>query len=252
MTAARSTLINHTDYENSPQQAAGLAANEDQILRAAELVEIGSAINDHADILDNLEDEVGGLSTSVANLVENPVDISGKEDAGLAESMDAELRLSLQQDIGDKEDVGVAASLADALQLKIDALNELLESLDYRPRQIDVIDSDASFSVKNFIRNVHQLSVSLENNSVTATYDEGLPDGSIIQAGVSYSDEAYELLLIVGDGTVEKFRSNRGIVPENGIASISLEGHVTFIKSGLFWDQLFGSVGDMTAQDSGE
>ncbi len=245
MVAARTELAGHTDYEGSPQEAAGLAANEDQILRAAELLGIDTAINNHADLLDGLEDEVGGLSTSVADLVENPVDISGKENAGVAAELDSALRVSLQDDIDGKEAAGVAAGLADALQLKIDSLTELVESFDHRPRKIDVISSNTSFDVDSFIRNKHELSVSLENSSVTAMYDEGLPDGSIIEAGVHWENEPNELSLVIGDGTVEKFRSNRGLVADTGIATITIEGHVRFIKNGLFWDHLTGDASDM-------
>ena len=56
MTAARTTLAQHKNYVGSVEEAAGIAATDDHVLRAEELMDINDVVNKHADLLDGLVD----------------------------------------------------------------------------------------------------------------------------------------------------------------------------------------------------
>ncbi len=56
MTAARTTLAQHRNYVGSVEEAAGIAATDEHVLRAEELMDINDVVNQHADLLDGLVD----------------------------------------------------------------------------------------------------------------------------------------------------------------------------------------------------
>ena len=179
--------------------------------------------------------------------------LADKEDAGLAATLDAALQtqITANADLNTAQQTAITANIAAiaALQASIvkpdyeaaeaDAAG-ILNKPDIFDRRYSVIDSDESFDATSFIRGRHELSASLANGSVNVNYAEGMPDGSIIDAGVHLQDNFYQLIMVVGDGSNEKFRNNRGQTSADGAVALGAEGDAVFIKNGFFWDQIRG------------
>lgn len=148
-------------------------------------------------------------------------------------------------DVADLFEHEVGVNIPDSQIFAKDSAGILHELI--KPRVISVIDSDAAYTKSSFVRNKHEVSADLQGGEVVATYDEGLPDGFIIEANVQLHDGVGNFILKAGDGSVEKFRSNRKVVNADGSAQIADEGESVFVKDGLFWNQIKGRCSCMPA-----
>ena len=114
------------------------------------------------------------------------------------------------------------------------------------PDVINRVSTDTTVTAEDFIRGKYRITADLSAGNVTTTFDVGIPDGSIIFAGVYVESGTNKHNLFSSDPAALPFEPNKGSSDADGGAHIDVEGWAMFEVKGGVIKLINGTAADMT------